>query len=87
MILQTSIIKALALSCGLLLFSSCYEPDSVSLEEIQGFVEQSCTDGVQTGGETGLDCGGPCPPCESCNDGILNQGETLIDCGGPCPPC
>ena len=25
----------------------------------------SCTDGVQNGNETGIDCGGPdCPPCE-----------------------
>lgn len=67
--------------------SSCYEPETPALEEIQGFVEQSCVDGIMTGGETGVDCGGPCPPCASCSDGVLNQGETLIDCGGPCPPC
>ncbi|MCX6710131.1 MAG: putative metal-binding motif-containing protein, partial [Candidatus Woesearchaeota archaeon] len=24
----------------------------------------SCVDGIQNNGETGLDCGGPCPPCE-----------------------
>ena len=23
----------------------------------------SCTDGVQNGSETGVDCGGSCPPC------------------------
>ncbi|NNC83133.1 MAG: hypothetical protein HKN79_06115 [Flavobacteriales bacterium] len=57
------------------------------MEEVQGFVEQSCEDGVLSGGETDVDCGGPCPPCETCDDGILNQGETLVDCGGPCPPC
>jgi len=50
----------------------------------------TCFDGTQNGGETGVDCGGPCPPCSipvSCSDGIQNQGEEDIDCGGPCPPC
>lgn len=84
---HTYILRTFIVVSGIALLSSCYEPDSVSLEDIQGFVEQSCTDGVQTGGETGIDCGGPCVPCESCFDGVLNQGETLIDCGGPCPPC
>ncbi len=49
--------------------------------------EATCTDGIQNQGETGVDCGGPCPPCPTCNDGIQNQGETGVDCGGPCPPC
>ncbi len=49
----------------------------------------SCTDGIQNGNETGVDCGGPdCPACPTCNDGIQNGGETGIDCGGPsCPAC
>jgi hypothetical protein len=47
----------------------------------------SCDDGVQNQGETGIDCGGPCPACASCIDGIQNQGETGIDCGGPCSAC
>ncbi len=47
----------------------------------------TCSDGMQNQGETGIDCGGPCPPCPSCFDGTKNQGETGIDCGGPCPPC
>jgi hypothetical protein len=49
----------------------------------------SCTDGIQNGNETGIDCGGPdCDPCASCNDGIQNGNETGIDCGGPdCTPC
>jgi glucose/arabinose dehydrogenase len=29
----------------------------------------SCTDGLQNGGETGVDCGGPCPPCAACQVG------------------
>ncbi|MDX2361275.1 MAG: T9SS type A sorting domain-containing protein [Crocinitomicaceae bacterium] len=49
----------------------------------------TCVDGIQNQGETGVDCGGPCPACPppSCVDGIQNQGETDIDCGGPCPAC
>jgi hypothetical protein len=49
----------------------------------------TCSDGIQNQGETGVDCGGPCPACPppSCVDGIQNQGELGIDCGGPCPAC
>lgn len=50
----------------------------------------TCNDGIQNGNETGVDCGGSCPPCEvepTCNDGIQNGDETGVDCGGSCPPC
>ncbi len=47
----------------------------------------TCSDGIQNQGETGIDCGGPCPACPTCSDGIQNQGETGVDCGGPCPAC
>jgi hypothetical protein len=60
----------------------------------------TCRDKLNNGAETGIDCGGPCPPCPTCRDGILNQKEEKIsqimsadtkdrsDCGGPlCPPC
>ena len=49
----------------------------------------TCTDGIQNGNETGVDCGGPdCDPCVTCNDGIQNGSETGVDCGGPdCAPC
>ncbi len=47
----------------------------------------TCSDGVQNGSETGIDCGGSCPACPTCSDGIQNQGETGIDCGGPCAAC
>jgi hypothetical protein len=51
--------------------------------------QPTCSDGIQNGGETGVDCGGPCEPCllASCFDGIQNQNETGIDCGGPCKAC
>lgn len=49
----------------------------------------TCSDGIQNGDETGVDCGGSCPPCPipACDDGVQNQGEEDVDCGGPCPPC
>jgi hypothetical protein len=49
----------------------------------------TCTDGIQNGDETGVDCGGSvCPACPTCTDGIQNGGETGVDCGGPvCPAC
>lgn len=49
----------------------------------------SCSDGIQNGNETGVDCGGPdCPACPTCNDGIQNGDETGVDCGGSsCAPC
>lgn len=47
----------------------------------------TCYDLIKNGEETGVDCGGYCPPCPSCSDGIKNQGEEGIDCGGLCKPC
>jgi hypothetical protein len=49
--------------------------------------QSSCTDGIQNGSETGVDCGGSCPACPTCSDGIQNGSETGVDCGGSCPPC
>ncbi|MFT4532977.1 MAG: hypothetical protein ACJA1A_001042 [Saprospiraceae bacterium] len=49
----------------------------------------TCSDGVQNGNETGVDCGGPdCAACPTCSDGVQNGNETGIDCGGPdCSAC
>jgi len=46
----------------------------------------TCEDGIQNGGETDIDCGGPCKPCpiENCFDGAQNNDEEGIDCGGSC---
>src|SRR5689334_14972806 len=36
----------------------------------------NCSDGIKNQNETGIDCGGPCPPCRppaNCSDGIMNQ--------------
>ncbi len=56
---------------------------------VGGGSEPTCTDGVQNGNETDIDCGGPdCPACPTCNDGVQNGNETGVDCGGPdCAPC
>jgi len=52
----------------------------------------TCTDGIQNGDETGVDCGGSscpsCPVAPTCTDGIQNGDETGVDCGGSsCPSC
>ncbi|NJL77415.1 MAG: T9SS type A sorting domain-containing protein [Saprospiraceae bacterium] len=55
-----------------------------------GGSQPTCTDGIQNGTETGVDCGGSCPACPTqptCTDGIQNGTETGVDCGGSCPAC
>ncbi|EYF02687.1 DNRLRE domain-containing protein [Chondromyces apiculatus] len=48
----------------------------------------TCTDGIQNGNETAVDCGGDgCAPCATCDDGVQNGLETGVDCGGACAPC
>ena len=54
-----------------------------------GSGECQCFDGVQNGGELGVDCDGPCASCAlSCLNGVQNGLETDVDCGGDaCGPC
>ena len=47
----------------------------------------TCSDGVQSGDEHWVDCGGSCPACPLCADGVRNGDETDVDCGGSCPAC
>lgn len=59
---------------------------------IGGGPAPTCTDGIQNGDETGVDCGGAscpsCPVAPTCDDGIQNGDETGVDCGGSsCPSC
>ncbi len=63
-----------------------YDLGSTLIEEIVP-ITASCDDGIQSPGETGVDCGGLCPACPTCNDGIQNQDEIYIDCGGSCDAC
>jgi hypothetical protein len=41
-----------------LLLNACSTDDDTSIEQLA-----TCTDGIQNGMETGVDCGGPCAPC------------------------
>lgn len=61
-----------------LAITSCKKDDPVT-----------CTDGIQNGDETGIDCGGSeCAACPTCSDGIQNGDETGVDCGGSaCSAC
>ena len=48
----------------------------------------SCTDGIKNGNETGVDCGGSCPPCGQGQLCMIDQdcGPGLICQGGICVP-
>ena len=57
-------------------------------DENCAFSQGTCLDKIKNNGETGVDCGGPCPSCGTCSDGMKNQNETGVDCGGTsCPSC
>ncbi len=54
----------------------------------------NCYNGIQDYDkyETGIDCGGNCPPCgatakNTCFNGIKDSKETGVDCGEKCLPC
>lgn len=48
--------------------TSCSEDDDMPTEHA------TCTDGIQNGNETGIDCGGPCEPCDT-NGGGETPGQ------------
>ncbi|MCM4159419.1 hypothetical protein FHG64_11315 [Antarcticibacterium flavum] len=64
------ILTAFALSA--LVFTSCNSDDDTSIEQLA-----TCTDGIQNGLETGVDCGGPCAACPG--DGGGNGGGAVVD--------
>ena len=51
-----------------LTFTSCDSNDDTSLEQLA-----TCTDGIQNGLETGVDCGGPCAACVGEADGGVDE--------------
>lgn len=57
----------------LILTTACPDVDSEP--------EPTCTDAIQNGNETGVDCGGDCPPCFECltNYCTLISGATSIE--------
>ncbi|QLG46296.1 DUF4856 domain-containing protein [Costertonia aggregata] len=72
------IVFALATISGLV-FTSCSSDDDG--------VEPTCTDGVQNGDETGIDCGGSCAPCETAIENpatysFARNGESTVNFGG-----
>ncbi|MGY5851552.1 hypothetical protein [Salegentibacter sp. F14] len=58
------------IAIALLGLTSCSQDDDMPIEQLA-----TCTDGTQNGNETGIDCGGPCAPCE----GDEVDGGTPID--------
>lgn len=69
--------------------NKCGSKQKKPVETTECVYQPTCEDGILNGGETGIDCGGPCRPCmvSSCFDEIQNQNETGIDCGGQCKAC
>ncbi len=53
---------------------------SLALSDKCGSVAQpTCTDGVQNGDETGIDCGGSCTPCQTGNQYCDSNGNSVSD--------
>ena len=81
-------MKQLKWSFLLLAFSGLIVFTTTSCEDENPEPEATCTDGIQNGDETGVDCGGDCDPCPTCDDGIQNGDEEGVDCGGTeCDAC
>lgn len=70
-----------------LLFLGAIVTVTTSCNEDEPETVATCTDGIQNGTETDIDCGGSCAACPTCTDGIQNGNETGVDCGGSCTPC
>ena len=53
---------------------------SLALSDKCGAVAQpTCTDGIQNGDETGVDCGGSCTPCQTGTQYCASQGNSVND--------
>lgn len=69
----------------------CLEPSHCQGGEICQHhlcVPATCGDGVHNAGETALDCGGPCAPCQ--NGQACDDGSDCVSgycAGGTCAPC
>lgn len=58
--MKVSTVKIMFALCALFVFAACSDDDDQTIVAIA----PTCTDGVMNGDETGVDCGGSCPPCE-----------------------
>jgi len=58
--MKTHTIKYAFALCALLIFASCSDDDDQMMA-----ATPTCTDGLMNGGETGVDCGASCSPCET----------------------
>lgn len=50
-------------------FAYWLDPYSTGLTNISTYCTSTCYDGVMNGSETGIDCGGSCPPCNNTGGG------------------
>ncbi|PIW00651.1 MAG: hypothetical protein COW42_07170, partial [Deltaproteobacteria bacterium CG17_big_fil_post_rev_8_21_14_2_50_63_7] len=50
-----------------------FQTDDAVLDTLEDIVAEVCTDGVQNGDETDIDCGGSCLPCG--DGGTCGQGS------------
>lgn len=55
-----------------MIFMGCSSDDAAPLEQLS-----TCTDGIQNGNETGIDCGGPCASCVTGGGNGGGQDEDL----------
>lgn len=76
---QKHITLSICLTFSFILQSCLYGDKVIIPEETNNF---TCNDGVQNQGETGIDCGGPCPecftapPCQPGEDRVIFGGST-----------
>ncbi len=70
---------ALTIAAGVI-FTSCSSDDNDIDEQA---VTATCTDGLQNGEETGVDCGGSCKPCETTSENpIVNPATYAFERNG-----
>ena len=75
-------LTCLLIAVTAILFSinSCKKSSS---DEDDKQTTPTCSDGIQNQGETGIDCGGPCPACLNTNTAskvTLGSGSTMAIC-------
>jgi len=69
---------------------NCQAPPNTELKiNYITVIAATCSDVLQNGTETGVDCGGPCISCAArCSNSVQDGDETGVDCGGAdCVTC